>query len=116
MYGNTAGTSRYVEAGLNNTAKGLHCTPGRESVDFSDGTEIFKNRQLRDEPTITDEEFERISLLMSSGNNIIIADSSVTEHPLAHEGWRYLKRSDKYEVHEQDLGDGLKIVSTIHLV
>mmetsp|Transcript_23432 Transcript_23432/g.49060 ORF Transcript_23432/g.49060 Transcript_23432/m.49060 type:complete len:384 (-) Transcript_23432:63-1214(-) len=116
MYGNTAGTSRYVEAGLNNNVEGLHCTPGSETVDFTEGTDIFKKRRLPGQPTITDDEFERIALLMSPGNNIIIADSSVKEHPLAREGWRYLKRTDKYEVHEQDLGDGLKIVSTIHLV
>ena len=105
MYGNVKGTSRYVTA-VNGT-EGLHCSS------VGDGENI-RQRRLDRMVKLHKEEFSQYARVLAS-DTAMIAGKSEGKHPMAHLGWRYLKRNDYEEVHEKEFGNGVKIVSTIRL-
>ena len=108
MYGNVDGTSQYVRAGVNVT-EGLYCTSTSTNKD-----DIFKQRRLQNQSNLSSAEFAQYASLMTP-DQAVVAESIYEDHPLAHFGWRYLKRSKSFEIHERDVGGGIKIVSTIKL-
>ncbi|KAL3802543.1 hypothetical protein HJC23_012562 [Cyclotella cryptica] len=107
MYGSVDGTSQYSATSVVNGTERLHCKSG----------ELFNRRSLADSADSSsslEANFDRYLQYVPS-NPVIDRDTSSMHHPQAHLGWRYLSRSKHAEVHELEIEDGVKIVTTISL-
>jgi hypothetical protein len=104
MYGNVDGTSQWSDPSVSEETEKLHCT----------SSELNERRFLTDLNSISDEDFARYVKHVPS-NPIVNKDRSSNVHPMAHLGWRYVSKNKYREVHELEIEDGVKIVTTVHL-
>ncbi|KAL7522200.1 hypothetical protein ACHAWX_006896 [Stephanocyclus meneghinianus] len=106
MYGKVDGTSRYSPTSVVNGTERLHCKSGEMANRRSLAEEEYSARLEAD--------FDRYLSFVPS-DPVVDRDSSSSRHPRAHLGWRYLSRNEYAEVHELEIEDGVRIVTTITL-
>ena len=94
LYGNVDGTSVRVSMDA--------LPPGRREL----GRGVELERFL-------EEEFERYAAFLS--DPVAVSRGESEEHPNAHEGWRLLRKTEKTEIHERDLGNGYSIRTSVLL-
>eukprot|EP00804_Cyclotella_cryptica_P009092 CCRYP_003178-RA/>CCRYP_003178-RA protein AED:0.06 eAED:-0.01 QI:0/0/0/0.5/1/1/2/0/361 len=106
MYGNVDGTSQYSVTSVVNGTERLHCK----------SREVSARRSLVDSDSLSlmEQDFDRYLSYVPS-DPVIDKDKSNAHHPHAHLGWRYLSRNKYAEVHELEIEDGVKIITTISL-
>ena len=94
MYGNVDGSSRYSPTTVVNGTDRLHCSSAN----------LFERRSLVSPP---DEDFARYLEYVPTIPR--------RHHHQAHLGWRLLSKNEYREIHELEIVDSVKIVTTLHL-